>query len=58
MSFKNIVNKGYDAQLVEFVIKNVEKNEYKRRQTPPGVKITPMSFDRDRRMPIANKYID
>ena len=58
MSFKNIVNKGYDAQLVEFVIKNVEKNEYKRRQTPPGVKITPMSFDRDRRMPIANKYTD
>ena len=57
MSLKNIINRGYDKNIVKFVINNVEKNEYKRRQTPPGVKITPLSFDRDRRMPIANKYL-
>jgi len=34
----------------------VELSEYKRRQSPPGVKITPKSFDRDRRMPIVNRY--
>ena len=58
MSLKNIINRGYDKNIVKFVINNVEKNEYKRRQTPPGVKITPLSFDRDRRMPIANKYLN
>ena len=32
-------------------------NEYKRRQSPPGVKITPKAFGRDRRMPITNRYV-
>ena len=34
----------------------VDRNEYKRRQAPPGVKITPRAFGRDRRLPIANRY--
>jgi NAD+ synthase (glutamine-hydrolysing) len=34
----------------------VDRNEYKRRQSPPGVKITGLAFGRDRRMPIASRY--
>ena len=34
----------------------VDRNEYKRRQAPPGIKITPRNFGRDRRMPITNRY--
>ena len=34
----------------------VDRSEYKRRQAPPGIKITPRNFGRDRRMPIANRY--
>jgi NAD+ synthase (glutamine-hydrolysing) len=35
----------------------VDKNEYKRRQGPPGIKITPKAFGKDRRMPIVNKFL-
>jgi NAD+ synthase (glutamine-hydrolysing) len=38
------------------VIQLVDRSEYKRRQAPPGVKITPRAFGRDRRMPIVNRY--
>jgi len=38
------------------VIELVDRSEYKRRQAPPGVKITPRAFGRDRRMPITNRY--
>ena len=38
------------------VIRLVDRSEYKRRQSPPGIKITPKSFGRDRRMPITNRY--
>jgi NAD+ synthase (glutamine-hydrolysing) len=38
------------------VIQMVDRNEYKRRQAPPRVKITPRAFGRDRRQPIANRY--
>jgi NAD+ synthase (glutamine-hydrolysing) len=41
---------------VKRVITMVDRNEYKRRQAPPGVKITPRAFGRDRRLPIANRY--
>jgi len=34
----------------------VDRNEYKRRQAPPGIKITPRAFGKDRRLPIVNKY--
>jgi NAD+ synthase (glutamine-hydrolysing) len=39
------------------VIQLVDRSEYKRRQSPPGVKITPRAFGRDRRMPITNRYV-
>ena len=55
-SVDEIVALGFDEALVERIIAMVDRNEYKRRQTPPGVKITPRAFGRDRRLPIANRY--
>jgi len=51
-----IVQMGFDPAIVDKVAAMVDKNEYKRRQAPPGLKITPKAFGRDRRMPITNKY--
>ncbi|MBI3617036.1 MAG: NAD+ synthase [Candidatus Omnitrophica bacterium] len=45
-----------DKELVKKVIAMVDRNEYKRRQGPPGVKITPRAFGKDWRLPITNKY--
>lgn len=42
--------------LVVSVLKTVDRNEYKRRQAPPGIKITPRAFGRDRRLPITNRF--
>lgn len=53
---EDIVAKGHDLHTVLEVIHLVDRNEYKRRQAPPGVKITPKAFGRDRRMPITNQY--
>lgn len=53
---KSIIAKGFDKDIVRRVLNMVDKSEYKRRQSPPGIKITPKSFGRDRRMPITNKY--
>ncbi len=47
---------GFDPIVVAQVISNVDRNEYKRRQAPPGVKITPRAFGKDRRLPIVNRY--
>jgi NAD+ synthase (glutamine-hydrolysing) len=47
---------GLEEDYIEMVISLVDKNEYKRRQAPPGIKITPRSFGRDHRMPITNQY--
>jgi NAD+ synthase (glutamine-hydrolysing) len=54
--FEEIVSLGYDAKRVQKVIKLVDRSEYKRRQSPPGTKITPLALGRDRRFPITNKY--
>lgn len=51
-----IVAMGYDEATVKRVIDLINRAEYKRRQGPPGVKITPRAFGRDRRFPIANRY--
>jgi NAD+ synthase (glutamine-hydrolysing) len=51
-----IVALGFAREIVEKVINMVDKSEYKRRQSPPGIKITPKAFGKDRRMPITNKY--
>ncbi|MCK9594924.1 MAG: NAD+ synthase [Candidatus Omnitrophica bacterium] len=53
---KDIVSKGCDRETAKKVLELVDKSEYKRRQSPPGVKITPRAFGKDRRMPITNKY--
>ena len=45
-----------DPQTARRVVRMVDRSEYKRRQAPPGVKITPKAFGRDRRMPITNRY--
>jgi NAD+ synthase (glutamine-hydrolysing) len=55
-SLPEIVKQGFDADTVLKVIGMVDRNEYKRRLCPPGVKITPKAFGRDRRMPITNLY--
>jgi NAD+ synthase (glutamine-hydrolysing) len=55
-SVAEIVAAGYDEGTVIRVVQMINRNEYKRRQAPPGVKITPKAFGRDRRLPIANKY--
>lgn len=47
---------GYSPEIVRSVAHLVDINEYKRRQAPPGVKITPKAFGRDRRLPITNRY--
>lgn len=51
-----MLKKGHDSQVVAKVVNMVDSNEYKRRQAPPGIKITPKAFGKDRRMPITNKY--
>ena len=51
-----IISKGHDKNTVKDIIKLVDKNEYKRRQSAPGIKVTSKNFGRDRRMPIANNY--
>jgi NAD+ synthase (glutamine-hydrolysing) len=53
---EEIVAAGYDAGLVARVIRMVDRNEYKRRQAAPGVKITVRAFGKDRRLPITNRY--
>jgi len=55
-SFHEIVAQGFDPATVSRVIQMVDRNEYKRRQAPPGVKITERAFGRDRRLPITNQY--
>ena len=55
-SFQEIVAMGFDPGVVKQVIVGVDRNEYKRRQAAPGVKITPRAFGKDRRLPIVNKY--
>jgi NAD+ synthase (glutamine-hydrolysing) len=51
-----IVAAGYDRAVVERVTRLVDRNEYKRRQAPPGVKITKRAYGRDRRYPIVNGF--
>lgn len=55
MSAEEIVQEGFEANIVEKVLKLVRINEYKRRQSCPGVKLSPMLFGKDRRYPLTNK---
>ena len=49
---------GFDADVVERAIALIDRAEYKRRQAPPGVKLHPKAFGRDRRTPITNRWRD
>jgi len=55
-SIEQIIAMGIDEQVVKRVARLVDASEYKRRQAPPGVKITPRAFGRDRRLPITNRF--
>jgi NAD+ synthase (glutamine-hydrolysing) len=55
-SLEEMVAMGHDPDAVRQVITFVDRNEYKRRQAPLGVKITPRAFGKDRRLPIVNRY--
>jgi NAD+ synthase (glutamine-hydrolysing) len=55
-SMADLLAAGFDEETIKRVMTMVDRNEYKRRQAPPGVKITPRAFGRDRRLPIANRY--
>lgn len=54
--FQEILQLGLDEAVVREVIARVDHNEYKRRQSPPGLKITPRALGKDRRLPITNHY--
>jgi NAD+ synthase (glutamine-hydrolysing) len=55
-SAENLIDAGFDPDVVDQVIHLVDRAEYKRRQMPPGVRITAKAFGKDRRMPITNRY--
>jgi NAD+ synthase (glutamine-hydrolysing) len=55
-SVREIADLGHDQELVRRVIRMVDRAEYKRRQSPPGIKITPRAFGKDRRLPITSRW--
>lgn len=56
LGYKDIVDKGFDAEMVAKVITMVDNSEYKRRQAPIGTKISKKAFGRERRYPLVNKW--
>ncbi|MCZ7534023.1 MAG: NAD+ synthase [Acidimicrobiia bacterium] len=57
MTAAEIIAAGHDAELVRRIAGMVDRNEYKRRQAAPGVRITTKAFGRDRRLPITNRFV-
>jgi NAD+ synthase (glutamine-hydrolysing) len=55
-SLQEIIDDGFDADLVHRIAGLIDRNEYKRRQAAPGVRITRKAFGKDRRLPITNRY--
>ena len=55
-ALREIVELGYEGEVVRRIIRLVDRSEYKRRQSPPGLKITPRAFGKDRRLPITNRW--
>jgi NAD+ synthase (glutamine-hydrolysing) len=55
-SVADLVDAGFDADTVRRVARLVDRNEYKRRQAPPGVRVSPKAFGKDRRLPITNRW--
>jgi NAD+ synthase (glutamine-hydrolysing) len=56
-SVSEIAELGYETDLVRRIVAMVDRAEYKRRQSPPGIKITPRAFGKDRRLPITNRWM-
>jgi NAD+ synthase (glutamine-hydrolysing) len=57
LSRRDLVQRGFDAAIVDDVVRKVDLNEYKRKQAAPGLKITPLAFGVGRRIPIVQKYV-
>lgn len=57
-SLDDILHMGFQEDVVRFAIQRVDRSEYKRRQAPPGIKITTRGFGKDRRLPLTNKNVD
>ena len=57
-SIEQIVAMGFDEETVKRTVRLVDRSEYKRRQAPPGTKITPRAFGRDRRLPITSRFTE
>ncbi len=55
---EEMIESGMDPDLVRRVVAMVDRAEYKRRQAPPGPKVTSRAFGRDRRLPITNRFKD
>jgi NAD+ synthase (glutamine-hydrolysing) len=55
-SREELTTDGFDAEVVDRAVELIDKAEYKRRQAPPGVKLRPKAFGRDRRVPITNRW--
>jgi NAD+ synthase (glutamine-hydrolysing) len=55
-TLEEIIERGFEKTRVKEIVARVERNEYKRRQSPPGIRISKLSFGRDRRMPITNAF--
>ena len=55
-TFEEMLAMGFDGATVQKVMTLVDKSEYKRRQAPPGIKITQRAFGRDRRLPLTSAY--
>jgi NAD+ synthase (glutamine-hydrolysing) len=57
-SREELADDGFDREVVERALSLIDRAEYKRRQAPPGVKLRPRAFGRDRRVPITNRWRD
>jgi NAD+ synthase (glutamine-hydrolysing) len=55
-SREELTTNGFDTEVVDRAVEMIDKAEYKRRQAPPGVKLRPKAFGRDRRVPITNRW--
>ena len=58
MSIKCLLCEGFEEETVRKIISLVDRNEYKRKQAAPGLKITPLAFGMGRRIPIVQKYLN
>ncbi len=58
LSRADLVARGFDAAVVDDIVRKVDINEYKRKQAAPGLKITPLAFGVGRRIPIVQKYVN